>query len=74
MRTCKTRDMMTRTREEIQDANALIKAMAVFLASNNLQHHFGDALKTIAAAVDMIHEEKAPEQGIGLDNLWRRHQ
>ncbi len=65
---------MTRTREEIQDANALIKAMAVFLASNNLQHHFGDALKTIAAAVDMIHEEKAHEQGIGLDNLWRRHQ
>jgi hypothetical protein len=65
--------MMTRTREEIQDANALIKAMAVFLASNNLQHHFGDGLKTIAAAVDMIHEEKDPEQGIGLDNLWRRH-
>jgi len=66
--------MMTRTREEIQDANALIKAMAVFLASNNLQHHFGDGLKTIAAAVDMIHEEKDPEQGIGLDNLWIRHQ
>jgi hypothetical protein len=66
--------MMTRTREEIQDANALIKAMAVFLASNNLQHHFGDGLKTIAAAVDMIHEEKDPEQGIGLDNLQRRHQ
>jgi hypothetical protein len=65
--------MMTRTRKEIQDANALIKAMAVFLASNNLKYHFGDALKTIAAAVDMIHEEKDPEQGIGLDNLWRKH-
>jgi hypothetical protein len=65
--------MMTRTRKEILDANALIKAMAVFLASNNLQHHFGDGLKTIAAAVDMIHEEKDPEQGIGLDNLWRKH-
>ena len=64
---------MTRTRKEILDANALIKAMAVFLASNNLQHHFGDGLKTIAAAVDMIHEEKDPEQGIGLDNLWRKH-
>jgi hypothetical protein len=65
---------MTRTRSEIQDANALIKAMAVFLASNNLQHHFGEGLKTIAAAVDMIHEEKAPEKGIGLDNLQRRFQ
>ncbi len=65
---------MTRTRKEIQDAYALLSAMAVFLASNNLQHHFGDGLKTIAAAVDMIHEEKDPEQGIGPDNLWRRHQ
>ena len=64
---------MTRTRKEIQDAYALLSAMAVFLASNNLQHHFGDGLKTIAAAVDMIHEEKDPEQGIGLDNLWRKH-
>jgi hypothetical protein len=66
--------MMTRTRKEIQDANALLSAMAVFLASNNLKHHFGDGLKTIAAAIDQIRIEKEPEQGIGLDNLNRRFQ
>ena len=64
---------MARTRKEIQDANALLKAMAVFLAANDMKHLFGDAIKTIGAAIDQIHEEKEPEQGIGLDNLWRKH-
>jgi hypothetical protein len=54
----KERDMMTRTKEEIQDANALLKAMAVFLAANNMKHLFGDAIKTIGAAIDQIHQEK----------------
>ena len=65
---------MIRTRKEIQDANALLSAMAVFLAANNLKHHFGDALNTIGAAIDQIHMEKELEQGIGLDNLQRRFQ
>jgi hypothetical protein len=52
--------MMTRTRKEIQDANALLSAMAVFLAANGLKHHFGDGLKTIAAAIDQIRIEKDP--------------
>jgi hypothetical protein len=47
---------MTRTPKEIQDANALLRAMAVFLAANNMNHLFGDALDTIAAAIDEIHE------------------
>ena len=49
---------MTRTQKEIQDANALLKAMAVFLAANNMTHLFGDALNTIGAAIDEIHQEK----------------
>jgi hypothetical protein len=49
---------MTRTRKEIQDANALLKAMAVFLAANKMTHLFGDALNTIGAAIDEIYEEK----------------
>jgi hypothetical protein len=65
---------MTRTRAEIQDANALLKAMHVFLVANNMTHLFGDAINTIAAAIDEIHEEKQPTQGIGLDNLQRRFQ
>ena len=65
---------MTRTRKEIQDANALLKAMAVFLAANNMTHLFGNAINTIGAAIDEIHEEADPQQGIGLDNLQRRFQ
>ena len=65
---------MTRTRSEIQDANALLIAMHVFIVANNMKHLFGDALNTIGAAIAEIHEEKEPEQGIGLDNLQRRFQ
>ena len=49
---------MTRTKEEIQDANALLRAMAVFLVAKDLKYLFGDALNTIGAAIAEIHEEK----------------
>ena len=49
---------MTRTRSEIQDANALLIAMHVFIVANNMKHLFGDALNTIGAALAEIHEEK----------------
>ena len=49
---------MTRSKEEIQDAVALLKAMQVYLHCNNMQYLFGDALNTIAAAIAEIHEEK----------------
>ena len=62
---------MTRTRKEIQDAAALLKAMAVFLAANNMKHQFGNAINTIQSAIEEIHEEPDPQQGIGLDNLQR---
>jgi len=65
---------MTRTRSEIQDATALLHAMHVFLVANNMKHLFGDAINTIGAAIREIHEEKEPEQGLGLDNLQRRFQ
>jgi hypothetical protein len=52
------REHMTRTRKEIQDANALLKAMHVYLVCNNMQYLFGDALNTIQAAIDEIHEEE----------------
>ena len=49
---------MTRTQKEIQDANALLVAMHVFVVNNNMQYLFGDALNTIQAAIDEIHMEK----------------
>jgi hypothetical protein len=49
---------MTRTKKEIQDANALLLAMHVWHAANNMKHLFGDAINTIGAAIDEIHQEK----------------
>ena len=49
---------MTRTKKEIQDANALLIAMQVWLVANNMKHLFGDAINTIGAAIDEIHQEK----------------
>jgi hypothetical protein len=49
---------MTRTKSEIQDANALLRAMHVWLVANNMMHLFGDAINTIGAAIDEIHPEK----------------
>ena len=49
---------MTRTKEEIQDAVALLKAMTVVVNMKGNQHLFGDALNTISAAIAEIHEEK----------------
>jgi hypothetical protein len=49
---------MTRTKKEIQDANALLLAMHVWLVANNMTHLFGDAINTIGAAIDEIHQEK----------------
>ena len=55
---------MTRTRKEIQDANALLIAMRVFVVSNNMQHLFGDALNTIQAAIDEIYIDTLSESSI----------
>jgi hypothetical protein len=52
------REYMTRTKKEIQDANALLRAMHVWLVANNMKHLFGDAINTIGAAIDEIHQEK----------------
>ena len=52
------REHMTRTRKEIQDAVALLKAMTVVINMQGNQHLFGNALETIAAAIAEIHEEK----------------
>jgi hypothetical protein len=49
---------MTRTQKEIRDAHALLVAMHVFVVNNNMQYLFGDALNTIQAAIDEIHQEK----------------
>ena len=65
---------MTRTKKEIQDAVALLKAMTLIVNMQGNQHLFGDALNTIAAAIDEIQEQPDPIQGIGLDNLQRRFQ
>ncbi len=58
------REHMTRTRKEIQDANALLIAMRVFVVSNNMQHLFGDALNTIQAAIDEIYIDTLSESSI----------
>ena len=58
------REHMTRTRKEIQDAVALLKAMRVFVVSNNMQHLFGDALNTIQAAIDEIYIDTLSESSI----------
>ena len=52
------REHMTRTRKEIQDAVALLKAMTVVVNMQGNQNLFGNALETIAAAIAEIHEEK----------------
>ena len=52
---------MTRTQQEIQDANALLLAMHVFLVNNNMQHLFGNALNTIQAAIDEIYVDTLSE-------------
>ena len=52
------REYMTRTKKEIQDAVALLKAMTVVINMQGNQHLFGNALETIAAAIAEIHEEK----------------
>jgi hypothetical protein len=65
---------MTRSKEDILDAIALLKAMTVVVNMQGNQNLFGDALNTIAAAIAEIHEEKDPEQSLGLDNLQRRFQ
>jgi hypothetical protein len=49
---------MIRSKKEIQDANALLIAMHVFIVANNMKHLFGDALNTIGAAIAEIHQEK----------------
>jgi hypothetical protein len=58
------RETMTRTRKEIQDANALLIAMQVFVITNDMQHLFGDALNTIQAAIDEIHMDTLSESSI----------
>ena len=58
------REHMTRTRKEIQDANALLIAMHVFVVNNNMQHLFGDALNTIQAAICEIHVDTLTESSI----------
>ena len=55
---------MTRTKKEIQDAVALLKAMAVFLAANNMNHLFGNALNTIGAAIDEINVDTLSDSPI----------
>ena len=65
---------MTRTKQEIQDAVALFKAMTMIVNMQGNRHLFGDALNTIEAAIAEIHEQPDPTQGIGLDNLQRRFQ
>lgn len=52
------RETMTRSKEEIQDAVALLKAMTVVVNMQGNQNLFGNALNTIAAAIAEIHEEK----------------
>ena len=52
------REHMTRTRKEIQDAVALLKAMTVVVNMQGNQNLFGNALDTIAAAIAEIHEAK----------------
>jgi hypothetical protein len=49
---------MTRSKEEIQDAVALLKAMTVVVNMQGNQNLFGNALNTIASAIAEIHEEK----------------
>jgi len=49
---------MTRSKEDILDAIALLKAMTVVVNMQGNQNLFGDALNTIAAAISEIHEEK----------------
>lgn len=49
---------MTRSKEEIQDAVALLKAMTLVVNMQGNQNLFGNALNTIAAAIAEIHEEK----------------
>jgi hypothetical protein len=49
---------MTRSKEEIQDAVALLKAMTVIVNMQGNQHLFGNALNTIADAIAEIHEAK----------------
>lgn len=48
---------MTRSKQEIQDAVALLKAMTVVVNLQGNQHLFGTALNTIAAAIAEIHED-----------------
>ena len=55
---------MTRTKEEIQDANALLRAMAVFLVANKMTHLFGNALNTIGAAIDEINVDTLSDSPI----------
>lgn len=51
---------MTRSKEEIQDAVALLKAMTVVVNMQGNQNLFGNALNTIAAAIAEIHEDPDP--------------
>jgi hypothetical protein len=55
---------MTRTQKEIQDANALLVAMHVFVVNNNMQYLFGDALNTIQAAIEEIHVDTLSDSKI----------
>jgi hypothetical protein len=55
---------MTRTQKEIQDANALLVAMHVFVVNNNMQYLFGDALNTIQAAIEEIHVDTLSDSNI----------
>jgi hypothetical protein len=48
---------MTRSKEEIQDAVALLKAMTMIVNMQGNQNLFGNALNTISAAIAEIHEE-----------------
>jgi hypothetical protein len=48
---------MTRSKEEIQDAVALLKAMTMIVNMQGNQNLFGNALNTISAAIAEIQEE-----------------
>ena len=55
---------MTRSKEEIQDAVALLKAMAVIVNMQGNQHLFGNALNTIQAAIEEIHVDTLSDSKI----------